>query len=164
MSELSERLDALKQKNDGKNEQELKDAYLERVAGGEMPEHAARELGKTSTWFRRRRSTNSMHYDHDFAERYEEIMHPEGEHRAALVQKLRSDLMAAASNGNIRAIEKGLMAYDPEFAFLRPVAFAGDFNVDKMMVVMKDIPTAAPRADARGAYREGVQAESAARR
>lgn len=139
---LAERLAALQKVNDGLNEEELKAAYLERLCDGELPDEAAKGVGKTATWFRRRRSEKSVHYDFEFAERYEEIMHPDGEHRAALIQRARSALVDAASSGNVRAIEKILMAYDPDFQFLRPPAFAGDtYNVDKLIQIMPGIPT-----------------------
>lgn len=122
--------------------QELKDQYLDLLEEGELPDAAARKLGKTATWFRARRSQNSIHYDPDFEDEYERIMHPDGPHRSAIVQKAREALMEAAKNGNVRAIEKILAAYDPDFAFMRPPAFAGDtYNVDKLIQIMPGIPT-----------------------
>ena len=76
-----------------------------------------------------------------FAEAYDEVMAPDGPYREAWVSKARDSLLRAAEAGNVRAIEKILMAYDPEFAFLKPAQFTGDFNVDKLMVVLGDVPT-----------------------
>jgi hypothetical protein len=41
----------------------------------------------------------------------------------------------------VRAIEKILMAYDPDFQFLRPVAASGDINVENLVQIMPGIPT-----------------------
>lgn len=153
MDDLSERLAALKATNEGPlpppdppatwdwTDDQIKDAYLELLAEGYTPPHAAREVGKTGRYMRGFRSEKSPRYDPEFAERYDEIMRPDGEHRAAIVELAREELVKAAQSGNVRAIEKLLMAWDPEFSFLRPAAFTGDVNIDKLMVVMRDLPT-----------------------
>jgi hypothetical protein len=123
------------------SETDLKAHFLDLVEEGEMPDRAAERLGKTGSWFRRRRSAKSVHYDPEFAAAYDEIMRPDGAHREALVSTARSALVEAAKGGNVRAIEKILMAYDSDFTFLRPAQFGGDLNVENLMIVMKDLPT-----------------------
>jgi len=147
MSDLAERLSALKELNEQPlieewSEEQLKDEYLRLIEQGEVPDEAARQVSKTATWFKRRRNPKSEHYDKEFTSRYDELMRPDGEHRAAVVQKVRAALIKAATEGNVRAIEKVLMAWDSEFSFLRPAAFAGDtYNVDKLIQIMPGIPT-----------------------
>lgn len=149
MTDLAERLEALKERNDRPlapttyemSDDELKARYLSLLEEGEMPDQAARTLGKTGSYMRGFRSEKSQRYDYSFVEMYEEVMHPEGPHRAALIGIARESLVEAAKSGNVRAIEKILMAYDPDFGFLKPAQFSGDFNVDKLMVVLGDVPT-----------------------
>lgn len=139
----------------------LKDRFLEALSHGISPAEAAKALGKTGTWFRRRAKPKSVHYDEDFAERYDAIMAPDGEYRAAIVDNARADLVKAAREGNVRAIEKILMAYDPDFQFLRPQAATGDVNIDKVLVLMNDLPTPVLEQVKR-AYLEGHRALPAA--
>ena len=140
MSDLAERLETLSRKNDGPTSEQLKESYLELLAEGVPQVAAARQLGTTGSHFRRYRSEKSSVYDKAFAARFEEIMG--GEHQEAVVQSARAALIKAAQDGNVRAIEKILMAYDPDFEFLRPAAFVGDtYNVDKLIQIMPGIPT-----------------------
>ena len=147
MSDLAERLSALKELNEQPlieewSEEQLKEEFLTLVADGEMPDVAARKLKKTATWFRRRRNPKGQNYDKDFTERYEEVMSPGGEFEHAISERYEGALMDAAQTGNVRAIEKVLMAYHPRYSFLRPAAFAGDtYNVDKLIQIMPGIPT-----------------------
>lgn len=148
MSDLAERLSDLQVLNSQPlspaewSEEALKERYLELLAEGVLPDLAARELEHTGRWFRRFRSEKSERYDYDFSLRYDEIMHPDGEHREAIVQSARAALVKSAHEGNVRAIEKILMAYDPDFNFLRPASAAGDtYNVDKLIQIMPGIPT-----------------------
>ena len=146
MSDLAERLHDLKERNAAPLEptytdEEAKEAFLGLLAEGWPPPQAAAKAQRTATWFRRRRSEGAFNYDAAFAERYEEVMHPEGEHRAALVENARAALIEAAKSGNVRAIEKILMAYDADFHFLRPAAFQGDVNIENFVQLMPGIPT-----------------------
>jgi hypothetical protein len=68
-------------------------------------------------------------------------MDPEGEFRSALIDSARSWLADAAKNGNVRAIEKILMAYDPDFQFLRPVSANTEVNIENFVQLMPGIPT-----------------------
>jgi hypothetical protein len=123
-------------------EDELKERYLDLLEEGFVSPDAAKELGKSGTWFRRRMNPKGTNYDPDFALRYEQIMAADGPHREALVGHARAALVKAAKEGNVRAIEKILMAYDPDFTFMRPAAFVGDtYNVDKLVQIMPGIPT-----------------------
>lgn len=123
--DLAERLHALEKANDGLSEDELKEAYLTGLEDGLMPDLLAKNLGKTGRWFRKFRSENSQSFDPDFKARYEEIMRPEGFHRAAVVSQMREALVMAGLGGNVRAIEKYLAAYDVDFGFLRPAMSGG---------------------------------------
>lgn len=147
--DLAERLEALKAANDGPappttyemSEDELKARYLDLLTEGQLPDQAAKALGRTGSYMRGFRSEKSQRYDSDFEEMYEEIMRPDGEHRQALIGIARESLVEAARNGNVRAIEKILMAYDPDFSFLKPVAGSGGMNVENMLVMLGGIPT-----------------------
>ena len=123
------------------SDEEAKERFLDLLGEGVMPEPAARAVGRTPTWFKRRRNPEAANYDEYFADSYAEIMAPDGFHREAVVARARAALVAAAESGNVRAIEKILMAYDPEFNFLRPVAAGDVYNVDKLMLLMGDVPT-----------------------
>lgn len=149
---LSERLASLQERNQEplpqeplppSTEEEVKERFLDYLREGWPPPEAARRCGRTGTWFRRRRSPGSSHYDPEFADRYQEIMRPGGEHQQALVENARAALMEAARLGNVRAIERILMAYDPDFEFLRPAHWRGGdvYNVDKLVQIMPGIPT-----------------------
>lgn len=147
--ELRERLEALQEVNERPlipttypmTEDELKERYLDLLQEGFVSHDAAGQLGKTGSWFRGFRSEKSPRYDPEFAACYEEIMAEQGPHREAVVQRARAALMVAVQEGNVRAIEKVLMAYDSDFSFLRPPERSGDINVQNLMIVMKDLPT-----------------------
>lgn len=147
--DLRERLQALHEQNEESlapatwemSEEQLKDAYLELIADGVVPDMAARKLKKTATWFRRRRSPESAHYDEDFALRYDLIRRAGGEYEEALAQRAEAALFRAAEEGNVRAAEKILMAYHPNYSFLRPPGFSGDVTIDKFIQIMPGIPT-----------------------
>ena len=149
MSDLAERLEALAERNSEPlapqtydlTDEEAKAHFLELLSLGNPPPMAAEKAQRTATWFRRRRNPEGRTYDAEFAAKYDEIMAPEGEHREALIQNARAALIEAAKAGNVRAIEKILMAYDPDFAFMRPAAFTGDVNIDKLIQIMPGIPT-----------------------
>lgn len=145
MTDLAERLEALASRNENPpvpdDEESLMRAFCDLLREGFTPPQAAERLGKSGSWFRRRRNPQGTNYNEGFAREFEEIMAPDGEHREALVDSARDALLEAAKGGNVRAIEKILMAYDPDFQFLRPPQFAGDVNIDKLMIVMKDLPT-----------------------
>jgi hypothetical protein len=140
--DLAERLEALKRQNDGPTEEDSKELFLEALTRGVFPHEAAKSAGRTVTWFRHRRSPRSQHYDVDFHMRYDEIMDPDGDFKAALIDQARSWLAKAASDGNVRAIEKILMAYDPDFQFLRPVSAHSEVNIEHFVQLMPGIPTA----------------------
>ena len=154
MSDLAERLSDLASRNaqpiadvvieglgEVWNDEDRKDAYLFLLAEGFMPPQAAKKLGTTGTYMRRFRNPVSQKYDKGFAQRFDEIMAPDGEHRTIVAQNTRTAMYEAALGGNVRAQEKILMAYDPEWSFLRPAAVQGDVNVENLMIVMKDLPT-----------------------
>jgi hypothetical protein len=139
--DLAERLADLQSRNVPLDEEELKAEYLRLLSEGSTSMMAAAQLGKTGTWFRRRRSESSEHFDPDFRESYEEIMEPNGSHAQALANVGITALVTEAQKGNVRAAEKLLMAYHPDFDFMRPVTSSGDVNIENLMIVMKDLPT-----------------------
>jgi hypothetical protein len=123
-------------------EDEIKVRYLSLLAEGHMQPEAARRCGKTGKQMRAYRSEKSPRYDREFSERYEEIMAPGGEFEESISQIAEHALIDAAKSGNVRAIEKVLMAYHAKYEFLRPTAFTGDtYNVDKLVQIMPGIPT-----------------------
>jgi hypothetical protein len=147
--DLAERLQALQELNEAPlpheipkySDQELKERFEDLLAEGLTQPEAAKRLGKTATQMRYFRSQKSIHFDAEHAKRVEEIMAPDGENRTAMAENALKDLAKAAADGNVRAIEKILMAYHPDFSFMRPPAFSGDVNVEKLMIVMRDLPT-----------------------
>ncbi len=50
-------------------------------------------------------------------------------------------LISAAQSGNVRAIEKVLMAYHARYQFLRPVNFQGEVNIENFIQLMPGVPT-----------------------
>ena len=149
MNELAQRIDALSELNDAPlpttfpaTEEEKKERYLHLLAEGTPPPEAARQCGETGTWFRRRRNPEGRTYDQDFAERYEEIMRPDGDFEQSIREIAEHALIRAANDGNVRAIEKVLMAYHERYSFLRPAQFQGDtYNVERLVQIMPGIPT-----------------------
>ena len=144
--DLAERLEALASRNDQPiertySDEEAKAEFLELLSQGVTPPKAAQMVGRTATWFRRRRNPEGAHFDEGFRDAYERIMAPDGENRAAIVEDARTALIEAAKAGNVRAIEKLLMAFDPEFSFLRPAQFQGDVNIERLQVLMPNLPT-----------------------
>lgn len=143
MSDLAERLEALHERNypPAKTWEEKKERFLELLADGKSIVEASRELEETGRFFRKFRSDKSAYYDPAFTERFDEIMGPGGEHQTALAERARAALAKAADEGNVRAIEKILMAYDPDFQFLRPANFQGEVNIENFVQLMPGIPT-----------------------
>jgi hypothetical protein len=144
--DLAERLAALSSRNDEPlerdySDEEAKEAFLELLAEGFTPPKAAKMVGRTATWFRRRRNPEGAHFDPEFRDAYERVMAPDGENRAAIVEDARTALIEEAKRGNVRAIEKLLMAFDPEFSFMRPAQFQGDLNIERFQVLLPQIPT-----------------------
>ena len=91
MSDLAERLSDLASRNaqpiadvvieglgEVWNDEDRKDAYLFLLAEGFMPPQAAKKLGTTGTYMRRFRNPVSQKYDKGFAQRFDEIMAPDG--------------------------------------------------------------------------------------
>lgn len=142
MSELAERLEALASRNAGpQTDEEIKERYLELLAEGNMPPEAAKACGRTGRHMRGFRSEKSSRYDPDFALRYEEIMAPGGEFETAIGEIAEHALVQAAQSGNVRAIEKVLMAYHARYQFLRPVNFQGEVNIENFIQLMPGVPT-----------------------
>jgi hypothetical protein len=144
--DLAERLDALASRNDEPlpvtlTDQEAKDTFLSALEEGKTIPEAASLTGKTASWFRRRRQPSSRNYDVDFANAFDEIMEPGGANRENLSLRAFTALVKAAEDGNVRAIEKILGAYHADFGWLRPAIVQGDVNIEKLMVVMRDVPT-----------------------
>lgn len=143
MSDLAERLEALSERNSEElkvpiSDQEAKDLFLSALEEGKTIPEAATEAGRTATWFRRRRNPSARNYDVDFSNAFDEIAEP---HREALALRAFTALVKAADEGNVRAAEKILAAYHPDFGFLKPALVQGDVNIEKLMVVMRDVPT-----------------------
>ncbi len=141
---LAERLADLQERNEqpqGIPEEEAKKTFLELLELGNTPPQAAKKVGRTATWFKRRRAPEGVNYDAEFAAEYRRIMDADGPYRENLVWNARTWLVEAAAGGDVRAIEKLLMAYDTEYAFMRAPQLQGNMNVENLMIVMKDLPT-----------------------
>lgn len=140
--DLSERLADISSRNAQPipyTDEEAKVKFLEFLEDGLIPPEAAAKVGKTNRWVRHWRNPKSVFYDAEFHKRYDEVM--ASEHQMALAGRLRELLLKEAEKGNVRAIEKALMAYDPDFSFLRPQSQIGDINVEKLQVLLPQIPT-----------------------
>lgn len=148
MSDLAERLDALRELNAipldlpttyDLTEDELKERFLDLVQSGYIPPEAAEQLGKTGSWFRKFRSPKSHVYDAEFAERYEAI---QDEHKEALRGRLEKAGIEEALRGNARLIEKWLMVLNsPGWEQFRPQNFQGEINIERLQLLLPDIPT-----------------------
>jgi len=146
MSDLAERLDALRELNaiplvptEDLSDEELKARFLELIHAGYIPPEAAEQLGKTGSWFRKFRSPKSHFYDAEFAERYEAIQE---EHKEALRGRLEKAGIEEALRGNARLIEKWLMVLNsPGWEQFRPQNFQGEINIERLQMILPDIPT-----------------------
>lgn len=139
--DLQERLADIRSRNGPPTEDELKAEYLRLLSEGHTSMMAAKELGKTGSWFRKFRKETSEHFDPAFRDTYEEITGPDGLQKRGFAMVGISALVEEAQRGNVRAAEKLLMAYHPDFDFLKPASFSGDVNIENLMLVMKDLPT-----------------------
>lgn len=145
--DLAERLDALASRNEEplpgprRTDEEAKEVFLSALEEGKTIPEAAAQAGRTASWFRRRRNPSARTYDVDFTRLYDEIMEVGGSNRENLSLRIFTALVKAAEEGNVRAQEKILAAYHPDFGFLKPALVAGDVNIEKLMVVMRDVPT-----------------------
>lgn len=144
--DLAERLEALSQANAEPlkvpiSDEEAKEVFLSALEEGKTIPEAASKTGRTATWFRRRRNPSSRNYDASFSDLFDAIMAPDGANREALTLRAFTSLVKAAEDGNVRAAEKILAAYHHDFNFLRPAIVQGDVNIEKLMVVMRDVPT-----------------------
>lgn len=129
--DLAERLAELKAKNDRVPDHEAKEIFLLGLYDGKTKGEAAREAGRTATWFRRRCNPEATTYDPDFAGRYE---HASRANREEIVEDTFTAMVKAAKEGNVRAQEKILAAYSDEFNFLRPQMAQGPVNVEQLQV------------------------------
>ena len=141
MSDLAERLGSLREKNDSPHvpDDEAKEIFLLGLYNGLPRGQAAREAGRTSSWFRRRCNPEASNYDPVFAERYERASHA---NRAQIVDDTFTALYKSAQEGNVRAQEKILAAYSEEFGFLRPPAAGTTMNVEQLQVFFGELPLA----------------------
>lgn len=140
--DLKERVEALAARNEQPipyTDEKAKVAFLEFLEEGLLPVEAQRRVNRTGRWIKSRRNPKATTYDAEFHRRYEEVM--ASEHQLALQGRLRELLIKEAEKGNVRAIEKLLMAYDPDFSFLRPQGFQGDINIERLQVLMPQMPT-----------------------
>lgn len=149
MTDLAERLEALSSRNAEElpktslyyPDDKAKELFLVALEEGKTIPEAAKEATRTASWFRRRRNPSARTYDADFTRLYDEIMEPGGSNRENLALRAFTALVKAAEEGNVRAAEKILAAYHADFGFLKPALVQGDVNIEKLMVVMRDVPT-----------------------
>jgi hypothetical protein len=148
IDELREHLSALSERNvqplrdvaelglESMDDEERKARYLDALADGLTPGEAAEKVGSTSTRMRRFRNPRASRYDEGFTAAYEEIMAENGEHREALLQRLRKAAIEEALRGNARLLEKWLMILDPEWAPFKPQNFQVQVNVEQLKVML----------------------------
>jgi hypothetical protein len=144
MSDLAERLDALAELNSlpltyELTDDELKEKFLGLIAAGYIPPEAAEQLGKTGSWFRRFRSPKSQAYDPAFAERFEALQE---QHKEELRGRLEKAGIEEALRGNARLIEKWLIVLNsPGWDQFRSANFQGEINIERLQMILPDIPT-----------------------
>ena len=139
MSDLAERLDALRERNASPHvtDSDAKEIFLLGLYNGLTKGQAAREAGRTSSWFRRRCNPEASNYDSVFAERYERASRA---NRAEIVEDVFTALVQSAKDGNVRAQEKILAAYGEDFGWLRPQVAQGPVNVEQLQVFFGELP------------------------
>lgn len=159
MTDLAERLDALRERNDSPHvtDADAKEIFLLGLYSGLTKGQAAREAGRTSTWFRRRCNPEASNYDSVFAERYERASRA---NRDEIVEDVFTALVQSAKDGNVRAQEKILAAYSEEFNWLRPQVAQGPVNVEQLQVFFGELPLAKllELKEARDLARKGLPA------
>jgi len=97
---------------------EMMNEYVQLIEDGLDPGSAARELGSTGHQFRKLRSPNSQWYMPGFAAQVESALNS-GPHPRNRLERLREHAWKAIEDGNIRMLEKFMLAYDPDFEKLR---------------------------------------------
>lgn len=146
--DLAERLEALQALNErplpsqepSYTDDEAKDVFLSALEEGRTVPEAAKAAGRTSSWFRRRRNPKARTYDVDFSNHFDEIMVSGGPNQEGLALRAFTALVKACEEGNVRAAEKILGAYHPDFGFLRPQITNGTWNVDQLQVFFGELP------------------------
>jgi len=139
--ELADRLSAIQEKAadpHGLSDAEAKELFISALYEGKTRGEAGRYAGRTSSWFRRRCNPEGSNYDPVFAERCERAT---AQNREQIVDDVFTAMVKAAKDGNVRAQEKVLAAFSEEFAFMRPQISQGDWNIDKLNVILPNVST-----------------------
>ena len=143
--DLAERLEALAERNEEPlptryTDPEAKDVFLGALEEGKTIPEAAKEAGRTATWFRNRRQPRARAYDSDFAHLFEEIVGEGGPWREAISLRMFTAMVKAGEEGNVRAQEKILATYSRDFAWLKPSIMQGSLNIEQVKVYLTGVP------------------------
>ena len=146
--DLAERLEALAERNAEAlpeqkhyySDDQAKEHFLSALEEGSTIPEAAKEAGRTATWFRRRRKPESRNYDADFSRLFEEIVGEGGSWRESITLRMLTAMVKAAEEGNVRAQEKILATYSREFSWMRPTMMQGSLNIEQVKVYLQGVP------------------------
>lgn len=114
---------------------DLKEKFLDLVASGYTRPEAAAALDASPRQFRSLCNPQSHRYDEDFHRRYAKLTERDGEHHAALVERLRAATLERGLRSSDRLLEKLNVIYDPDWEVHKPQAMQMNFKVDEMKVL-----------------------------
>jgi hypothetical protein len=117
-------------------DQYQKDRFLELLEQGYKPDEAARMLNQTGTRFRRLRNPDSVSYDEQFSDRYDQIMRPGGEHEENLAERLEAAAIERGIDKSDRLLEKALVVYNPRWRVFRPANINLGINIEQLKVML----------------------------
>lgn len=116
--------------------EDLKEKFLDLVASGYTRQEAAGALDASPRQFRSLCSPKSHRYDEEFHRRYEKLTEKDGEHHAAMLERLENAAVERAIRSSDRLLEKLLINKSPEWAIHRPQAMQINFNKTEQLAVI----------------------------
>lgn len=119
--------------------EDLKDKFLDLIASGYTRPEAAAALDASARQFRSLCNPQSHRYDDKFAKAYAKLTEKDGEHHAAMVERLRTATLERALRSSDRLLEKMNVIYDPEWAVHKPQSMQINFKVDEMKAVFAEL-------------------------
>ena len=144
--DLAERLEELASRNAEPlpepvyTDAEAKDVFLSALEEGKTIPEAAKEAGRTASWFRRRRNHSARTYDPAFSDLFDEIVGEGGPWREAISLRMLTAMVKAGEEGNVRAQEKILATFSRDFTWMKPTMVQGGVNVEQLQVFFADMP------------------------
>ena len=118
---------------------DLKEKFLDLIASGYTRPEAAQALDCSARQFRSLCNPQSHRYDEDFHRQYDQLTAKDGEHHAALVERLRAATLERGLRSSDRLLEKLNVIYDPDWSVHRPQAMQINFNIDEIRATFGEL-------------------------